>query len=523
MSDDMALVREFAASHSEPAFATLVQRHLGLVHSAALRQVGDAHLAEEIAQAVFLILARKAPSLGPKTILSAWLYRTTRYAAADALKANRRRQAREQEAYMQSTLNEPDLSRRNPMEADADTWAQLAPLLDDAMAELGETDRAALVLRFFENKTVIEIAGALRMEEAAAQKRVGRALEKLRVYFSKRGMALPAAALTAAISANAVQAAPVGLAVTISTAAALTGTTLATATTATAIKTIAMTTLQKTVITATLAIVAGVGIYEVHQNSQLREQNQTLQQQQAPLAEQIQQWQRGYEDATNRLAVFRNDNDRLNSNSLELLRLRGEVTRLRNEVREKSSATNAYGDNVESAAKDLLVRVNSIKQQIEKYPERKIPEMQFLSPTDWLKIAIDDPNAEKNAGSSTLFTARKLAKDRFAPILADALRSYTNSNAGRMPDSLVQLKPYFNSPVEDSLLQRYQLMSSNDPDQPAWGGMLIKEKAIVDERQDSLYLIGTERYSVKMSLGTNLMLPTDNILPNRHGTPQPFE
>ena len=149
--------------------------------------------------------------------------------------------------------------------------------------------------------------------------------------------------------------------------------------------------------------------------------------------------------------------------------------------------------------------------------------MQFLSPTDWLKIAIDDPNAEKNAGSSTLFTARKLAKDRFAPILADALRSYTNSNAGRMPDSLVQLKPYFNSPVEDSLLQRYQLMSSNDPDQPAWGGMLIKEKAIVDERQDSLYLIGTERYSVKMSLGTNLMLPTDNILPNRHGTPQPCE
>ena len=93
MSDDMALVRVFAASHSEPAFATLVQRHLGLVHSAALRQVGDAHLAEEIAQAVFLILARKAPSLGPKTILSAWLYRTTRYAAGDALKANRRRQA----------------------------------------------------------------------------------------------------------------------------------------------------------------------------------------------------------------------------------------------------------------------------------------------------------------------------------------------------------------------------------------------------------------------------------------------
>src|SRR5437773_6473159 len=119
-SDDMALVREFAASQSEPAFAALVQRHLGLVHSAALRQAGDAHLAEEIAQAVFIILARKARTLGPKTILSAWLYRTTRYAAADALKTRRRRAHREQEAYVQSILNE----------SETDTWRQLAPLLD---------------------------------------------------------------------------------------------------------------------------------------------------------------------------------------------------------------------------------------------------------------------------------------------------------------------------------------------------------------------------------------------------------
>jgi len=511
--DDHKLLAEFARSASESAFDALVARHVNLVYSTALRFTGNPHHAQEITQAVFVILARKAGSLRRGTVLSGWLYQNARLTAATFVKGETRRQRREQEAYMLSTLNESDPA----------AWQQIAALLDDAMGDLGETDRNAVVLRFFENKTAQEVGAALNLTEAAAHKRVSRALEKLRLYLSKRGIALPAAALTAAISANAVQAAPVGLSITISTAAALAGTTLATATTATAIKTIAMTTLQKTVITATLAIVAGVGIYEVHQNSQLREQNQTLQQQQAPLAEQIQQWQRGYEDATNRLAVFRNDNDRLNSNSLELLRLRGEVTRLRNEVREKSSATNAYGDNVESAAKDLLVRVNSIKQQIEKYPERKIPEMQFLSPTDWLKIAIDDPNAEKNAGSSTLFTARKLAKDRFAPIMADALRSYTNSNAGRMPDSLVQLKPYFNSPVEDSLLQRYQLMSSNDPDQPAWGGMLIKEKAIVDERQDSLYLIGTERYSVKMSLGTNLMLPTDNVLPNRHGTPQPFE
>ena len=206
----MTLVREFAASQSEPAFAALVERHIGLVHSAALRQVDDAHLAEEITQAVFIILARKAVSFGSKTILSAWLYRTTRYAAADALKTRRRRQIREQEAYMQSTLNQPD----------AEAWTQLAPLLDDTMAELGETDRTVLVLRFFENKSAREIAGALQMEESAAQKRVTRALEKLRARFAKRGVTLTATVIAGAVVANSVQAAPAGLVVTVTTAAA---------------------------------------------------------------------------------------------------------------------------------------------------------------------------------------------------------------------------------------------------------------------------------------------------------------
>ncbi|MEI2725815.1 MAG: hypothetical protein V9H26_20560 [Verrucomicrobiota bacterium] len=165
---------------------------------------------------------------------------------------------------------------------------------------------------------------------------MNRAVERLREFFAKRGLTVGASGLVVVISANAVQAAPAGLAVTISTAAALTGTTICTTVTATAIKTIAMTTLQKSVITAALAVAVGAGIYEARQASQLRDENQTLQQQQAPLASQVEQLQRSYNDATNRLASLRDDNERLNRNTAELLKLRGEVSRLRRELQESA-------------------------------------------------------------------------------------------------------------------------------------------------------------------------------------------
>jgi RNA polymerase sigma factor (sigma-70 family) len=201
--DDMALVREYAAQRSEDAFAALVERHLGLVYSAAWRQVGDVHLAQEVAQAVFIILARKAGSLGEGTILPAWLYRATRFVAADALKMEQRRREREQEAYMQSAASSDET---------ASAWRQLEPLLDEAMADLPERDRAAVVLRYFEELPWREVASALRVTEDAAQKRVDRALEKLRSRFARRGVALTAAVIGSALAGNSVQATPQTLA-----------------------------------------------------------------------------------------------------------------------------------------------------------------------------------------------------------------------------------------------------------------------------------------------------------------------
>src|SRR5208282_4402107 len=208
--DDHELLAEFARNESEAAFTALVARYVNLVYSTALRFAGNPHHAEEITQAVFIILARKAGKLSPRTVLSGWLYQTALLTAANFVKGEIRRQRREQEAYMQSTLNEPE----------PDAWRQLAPQLDAAMGCLGETDRNAIVLRFFENKTAQEVGAALKLTEAAAHKRVNRALEKLRKFLLKRGFDSTTSTIGETISANSIQAAPVALAKS-ATAAAL--------------------------------------------------------------------------------------------------------------------------------------------------------------------------------------------------------------------------------------------------------------------------------------------------------------
>jgi RNA polymerase sigma factor (sigma-70 family) len=318
--DDHELLAEYARSESETAFAALVARYVNLVYSAALRFTGNPHHAEEITQAVFVILARKAGSLQRDVVVSGWLYQSARLTAANFVKGEIRRQQREQEAYMQSTLNEPNTA----------AWEQVAPLLDEAMGGLGETDRNAVVLRYFENKTAEEVGATLKLSTAAAHKRVGRALDKLRKFFTKRNVTIGASGLVGLISANAVQAAPAGLAATIS-AAAIAGSGVQASTLIVATKTIFMTTLQKTIVAAALAAAVGTGIYAVHQGAQLRGQIRSLEEQQAPLTAQLQQLQRERDAATNRVAALTEELAGAKKNPNEVLKLRGEVGALRQE------------------------------------------------------------------------------------------------------------------------------------------------------------------------------------------------
>jgi uncharacterized protein (TIGR03435 family) len=208
--DDMTLLREYAARNSETAFEELVSRRAGYVYAMALRQVRDPHLAEEVTQAVFIILAQKAGRLSNQTLLTGWLFKTTRYAALAQRRAAARRQRREQEAQMQNELHTP---------APDPLGEQVSPLLDEALATLGEKDRQAVLLRFLENKSLAEVGSWLGTGEDPARKRVSRALEKLRRYFDRRGVSSTTAMIAGALSANALPAVPAALVKTISTVA----------------------------------------------------------------------------------------------------------------------------------------------------------------------------------------------------------------------------------------------------------------------------------------------------------------
>ncbi len=344
-STDSELLRDYEEKRSEAAFAELVRRHVDFVYSAALRMVrNDSHLAQDVTQGVFVALAKNASQLIDHKVLSGWLHRTAHNIAAQNIRTEVRRRAREQEAVAMNELlsAEPDAA-----------WENIAPYLDTALGELSEPDRDALLLRYFERKSAREMAQTLNVSEEAAQKRVNRAVERLREFFSKRNVTIGASGLAVLISTNAVQAAPIGLITLISTAAGLVGTTIAATTIATHttmnwinIKTIS------TVIAASL--VSGTGTYLIQKADMNRmgEENKKL-------------------IATNSVLIGERDSalslstaniaelEHLRKGTTELLRLRGEVGVLRKQVSEQVSLKQ---ENFRLRTADSIAQKNQLPQ-----------------------------------------------------------------------------------------------------------------------------------------------------------------
>jgi RNA polymerase sigma factor (sigma-70 family) len=209
---DAILLRKYVAEQSEAAFTELVRRHLDAVYSLALRKVGgDRQLAEDATQMVFTALARKAPALGDRQVLGGWLYRATQLACAAIVRTERRRRAREQEA---NAMIDPPADSR----AEVDLTG-LRSALDHTLAKLGEAERDAIWLRFFEGRSWADIGARLNLPENSARMRVERALEKLRLLLSRQGITSSSAALGGLLSSHAAGAAPAGLAASVTSGA----------------------------------------------------------------------------------------------------------------------------------------------------------------------------------------------------------------------------------------------------------------------------------------------------------------
>jgi RNA polymerase sigma factor (sigma-70 family) len=488
---DQQLLREYGENRSETAFAELVRRHVDLVYSAALRMVCDTHLAQDVTQSVFLALAQNGRRLTDRPVLSGWLHRTAQYLASKAVRTDARRRAREQEAASMNEMlsTEPDTS-----------WEQLAPRLDAALGELNEADRDALLLRYFERKSAREMAQILGLSDEAAQKRVSRAIERVREIFSKHGVAVGASGLAALLSANAVQSAPIGLTTTISTATALSGAAIK-STTLGLTKTLVMTTLQKSLITVAIAAAVGTSVYEKRRAQQLEARTQSLQQQQDSLSAQNRQLQTERDEAVNQLAATRNENAQARGVPRELLKLRAEVTKLRGDSQAWAKLKEAQAsDPTGAAAKSWLTRVDQLKQGIERMPDKRIPELQLLTEQNWLEAVKDTKQLQTDADvRQALNNLRNGAKIAFGDMARDALRKYSDANGGLLPTDWSQVKSYFETPVDDAIFQRWALLQTGKLSD-AQGQTLFREKAPpVDDQYDSTYEFGmntTSSYSM---------------------------
>lgn len=380
--------------------------------------------------------------------LVGWLYRATRFAARDLYRNETRRTERERLA----------MEQLQPESESTPDWNQLSASLDDAMSDLDELDREIVLLRYFKNHDLRTVGAALGISDDAAQKRVSRAVERLREIFAKRGIAVGASGLVVAISANAIQAAPAGLALAISTAATLTGPTLATIT---ATKAIAMTALQKTLVSATMVALATTAVYQTKQAKDARAESHAVRQQQSLLAKESRQLQNDLADATNRVAELAGENAQFRSmpNQNELLKLRDETTRLRADAKELARIKSLLSEMSEQQSEALKTMRESIKRDLFKQWEQQAKAMQKR-----LSLTIEQ---------------------------TDALKSIWNSSTERVTQSIIEMRmgewtqEKQNKMNEWGQEQESQIVALLSPQQKAEYWQLQKEKAEADTRRSA--------------------------------------
>lgn len=405
---DSELLRAYVEEGSEDAFAALAGRYVNLVYSAAVRQCNDSEAARDIAQAVFLTLARKAATLSRETILSGWLYRTARFVALEYARQEMRRRRREETMEIDDATNPSDL------------WQMAAPCIDAAMEGLGEKDRTAIVLRFFQGLSLREVGTNLGLSEEAAKKRVARGIERLRQQLKRQGVTSSSSLLSAALAAHAIQSAPSAVAAAV-----------ATTTAGGAVSTLATGALHLMVMTkaktlaacaATALLMTGTATVSIqHANSARENSELRAVAVAAPIAAQDQ----------GDVVAAANENRELQKQSLALHRLRGEVSQLRQAV----VAQPANGKvSLQSAPPRFRDAANTL---------RELQFEQFIAAGR--KAILDQPLPKEEQ-------EKYIPEVAFLKELGLALRVYASRNGDAFPVSLDELMA--SEQVSDSMREK---------------------------------------------------------------------
>jgi RNA polymerase sigma factor (sigma-70 family) len=480
---DLSLLQRYADRRDEAAFRELVERHAGFVYSAALRQARDEALASDISQIVFTQLARKAGSItkGPDLSILGWLHTAVRFESLRQSRGERRRQAREMETMPQEAV-------------ESFAWEEISPVLDEAIASLAEPEREALLLRFFKNSDFRSIGNALGVSEDAAQKRVSRALERLRECFARAGVQASAVAIAAAISSKAVTAAPAAVLHGIF-AAALSSTSAIPIIAAHAAQTISMTTIQKSVVTSVLLIAIGTGLYEVRHSMRLREEAAHLRQQAAEAALPNQRLAEELQSARAKALVLQTENAQLRRDLAELPRLRGDLAKSRREMGELADSAFAKSDPFVQQALRWKANEARLRQLFEQRPRERIPELGLVAGDAWLQMAKEADLETETGVRKTMSEMRRFARNIFVNTLSDALARFTKEKDGLLPNDIGELKGFFDPPIPEHLLEPYRMAHTGNLRDLPRGAWAITN-SVIDLDFDTRWGVGPGSFGI---------------------------
>ncbi len=462
MTEDFELLKAYRETGDEEAFAAIVERHIDLVYSVAYRQLGgDAQLARDLSQEVFVGLARKAKGLADGVVLTGWLYRFVRFEAQRFMRAERRRRYREREAVKMEEVYDEG----NELEVD---WDRARPLLDRAIGELGEKDRDAICLRFFEGWSYSEIGERLRIGESASRMRVNRALEKLGALLARDGIKSTSAALGLAVGGQVCLSAPAGLSASISQSV-LTGTAAVSSGSTVGSVIGSMNTTKATVgwVSAVSVLAMGTAIYQATKLDAARE-----------AAEAVESERRLYHSRL----------EELNALEGRLAELDGELGRLdRTGSGGIGAVPPAHGFETEDFEVELeawVAQVDNLAEYLSRNPQYRIAELDYIDESVWLGSVGSEKLRTEEQFRRTLSGLRMSAKHDWFDRIYKALEAYLEESGGILPSSPLELAEYSDEGIDEAILARYTIDRSHGDDVSK-----IEEGAIVmrEEPVDPLW------------------------------------